>query len=106
MTQIRELTYEPYFNSLVFVIRILALFETRINTEFTFDLFNQLTFGSVSLDFTAATLNDETVFQTVVSGAISSIDTTFEIQTEYEALIKITEFQRGPRLNFQLLCTT
>ena len=72
----------------------------------TFDLFNQLTFGSISLDFTAATLNDETVFQTVVSGAISSIDTTFEIQTEYEALIKITEFQRGPRLNFQLLCMT
>ena len=65
----------------------------------TFDLFNQLTFGSISLDFTAATLNDETFFQTVVSEAISSIDTTFdlssivsEIQTEYEALIKITEF--------------
>ena len=113
LTQIRELTYEPYFNSLVFVIRILALFETRINTEFTFDLFNQLTFESVSWDFTAATLNDETFFQTVVSEAISSIDTTFdlssivsEIQTEYESLIKITEFQRGPRLNFQLLCTT
>ena len=82
-----------------FVIRILALFETRINIEFTFDLFNQLTFDSVDWEFTAEDLNDETFFWTVVSEATSGIETTFdlssivaEIQSEYEALIVITKF--------------
>ena len=60
LTLVRELTYEPYFNSLVFVIRILALFETRIDTEFTFDPFNQLTFDSVDWESAAEDLNDET----------------------------------------------
>ena len=79
LDEIRALTFEKSFNSLIFVLRILAIYETRIDSQFTFGLFNQLEFDGVDWELTMDELNDESFYNQIVEQAASNLLIEIEI---------------------------
>ena len=97
LNEIRALTYLPEksFNSLIFGLKILRLFEHEVDADFTFGMFNQLDVcNQVDWDLTRTELNVQSFYNQVVDEAVLTVDSTVDthvityVKSNYEELPK------------------
>ena len=72
LRKVQLLTFEQSFNSLVYILRIIRLYEQQVSINFPYAMFNQLDFDGFDWSLQEITLADDVTFWATVNGALAN----------------------------------